>query len=107
MSASIAKLNDEFRRNFDKGFALLSEKIANLHRPQLYMVLESIRAFDAFTEDNDPHGEHDFAEMEVLGVGKVCWRIVYYDTRYQNCSPNPADPTVTRRVLIIMRPGEL
>jgi hypothetical protein len=30
-------------------------------------VLDKVRKFDAFTADNDPHGEHDFGGFEVDG----------------------------------------
>jgi hypothetical protein len=29
------------------------------------VILEEIRAFDEFDEDNDPHGEHDVGLVEV------------------------------------------
>jgi len=102
MSASIAKLNDILRTTFLTGKVVVTEGIANLNRPQFYCVMESVRTFDAFTEGDDPYGEHDFGALDVIGVGKVFWKIDYYDTDYQFHSPDPADPKVTRRVLTIM-----
>ena len=31
-------------------------------------LLAKVRAFDAFTDDNDPHGEHDFGAVDEDGV---------------------------------------
>lgn len=30
-------------------------------------ILAKVQAFDAFDPDNDPHGEHDFVEIEHVG----------------------------------------
>jgi hypothetical protein len=40
--------------------------------------LQKVRAFDAFTEDNDPHREHDFGAIDEGGV-RCFWKIDYYD----------------------------
>jgi len=32
-----------------------------------------VRAFDAFTNDNDPHGEHDFGAIDEGGV-RCFWK---------------------------------
>lgn len=37
-------------------------------------IWDSVREFNTFTEDNDPHGEHDFGAFECLGV-KMFWKI--------------------------------
>jgi hypothetical protein len=61
----------------------------------------AVREFSDFTEDNDPHGEHDFGSFELDGE-TLFWKIDAYDTDYNFGSPNPADPAVTRRVLTIL-----
>ena len=61
--------------------------------------------FDAFTPENDPHGEHDCAVMTVDGI-RIIWKIDYYDLSRQYHSPDASDPTVTSRVMTIMRADE-
>jgi hypothetical protein len=67
-------------------------------------------AFDSFTEDNDPHGEHDFGAFEHEGR-KIFWKIDYYDrssfgTGHDMGSEDPSDPAMTLRVLTIMLASE-
>ena len=64
-------------------------------------VLKQVAAFDAFTPDNDPHGEHDFGSLEESGH-KVFWKIDYYDPTITCGSEHPEDPAQTTRVLTIM-----
>ena len=65
----------------------------------------AVQAFDAFGEDNDPWGEHDFGAVEVLGQ-KVFWKIDYYTPDLSAGSENPANEAVTYRVLTIMLASE-
>ena len=51
----------------------------------------------AFTDDNDPHGEHDFGAIDEGGV-RCFWKIEYYDRATEMGSPDPTDPAVTTRV---------
>jgi hypothetical protein len=64
-------------------------------------VLRAVQAFSTFTPDNDPHGEHDFGRLEVADH-LVFWKIDYYDESLRYSSENPADPSVTIRVLTVM-----
>ncbi len=73
-------------------------------------IREKVELFDSFTEDNDPHGEHDFGAFEHEGH-RIFWKIDYYDrasfgTGHDYGSENPADPKQTVRVLTIMLASE-
>jgi hypothetical protein len=39
---------------------------------------QAVESFNRFTEDNDPHGEHDFGSLLFEGK-KIFWKIDYYD----------------------------
>jgi Protein of unknown function (DUF3768) len=65
----------------------------------------AISAFEGFTRDNDPYGEHDFGSVEVPGH-VIFFKIDYYDLDLLHHSPDPADPAVTRRVMTIMLADE-
>ena len=68
-----------------------------------------IAQFDAFTEDNDPYGDHTFGafEFEIAGNSyKLFWKIDLYDRPYRYGSENPANTAETRRVLTIMQRHE-
>jgi hypothetical protein len=66
-----------------------------------HQALALVRRFDAFTPDNDPHGEHDFGSFTHQGR-KLFWKIDYYDKACEFGSEDPADPSKTTRVLTIM-----
>ena len=62
-------------------------------------IFVAVQEFSNFTEDNDPHGEHDFGSFTVAG-NKVFWKIDYYDQQLQYGAES-LDPDC-RRVLTIM-----
>ena len=68
-------------------------------------VMQRVRSFADFTPDNDPAGEHDFGSFEHDGK-TIFWKIDCYDRNMNYGSPDPADETVTERVLTIMLAGE-
>jgi hypothetical protein len=106
MSAEkIRALNDAFRRTFDGGKVMMTAGIAALPDAARATVLDEVRKFDAFTADNDPHGEHDFGNFEVDGR-KIFWKVDYYDAAMEFGSEGPADPTKTTRVLTVMLANE-
>jgi hypothetical protein len=101
-TARIRELNDAFRRDFPAGGKrFITDGIFALDEADRAAILEKVRAFDNFTEDNDPHGEHDFGSFDFKGE-RVFWKIDYYDRACKYGSENPADPTQTTRVLTIM-----
>ena len=61
------------------GKCVLTRSVAALDADTQMIILARVRTFDTFTPDNDPHGEHDFGAVSVAGVGKVFFKIDYYD----------------------------
>ena len=68
-------------------------------------IREKVETFNAFTPDNDPHGERDFGAFEHNGQ-RIFWKIDYYDTTLTKGSEDPSDPKQTVRVLTIMLASE-
>jgi hypothetical protein len=97
----IRELNDQFRRSFLGGKVVMTRHVADLDPARIATLLDRVRNFDAFTPDNDPHGEHDFGAFEDGGV-RFFWKIDYYDKAMQFASPDPTSPDVTLRVLTLM-----
>ena len=60
-----------------------------------------IRSFDAFDDDNDPWGEHDFVSVELDGQTYFA-KIDCYDRKFEAHSEDAADPEKTCRVMTIM-----
>jgi hypothetical protein len=100
-AATIRELNDAFRRSFIGGAVVITGGVEAMPSDQRRSLLQKVRAFDAFAEDNDPRGEHDFGAIDEGGV-RCFWKIDYYDRKTEAGSPNPADPSVTTRILTIM-----
>ena len=63
----IAAQNDKFRKNFEGGKLLLTCGISSLPLMQQQEIMQKVRTFNNFTEDNDPYGEHDFGCFEYRG----------------------------------------
>jgi Protein of unknown function (DUF3768) len=102
----IAMLNDMMRQAPGLyGEWMQTQGIEALPMQVQSKIRETIETFDTFTEDNDPWGEHDFGSFVIEGH-RINWKIDYYDTALERHSPDPADPTVTRRVLLVMLASE-
>ena len=101
LKARLRDLNVQFRKHRIGGRVLITHGIVALRPEMVARIDAAIRAFDAFTPDNDPYGEHDFGMLEVEGH-KVMFKIDYYDCDLDYASPDPSDSTVTYRVMTIM-----
>ena len=101
----IRSLNDAFRKTFVGGTLLLTEGVATLDPLVRKVLLEAVRSFTAFDQDNDPHHEHDFGAIDCDG-SEYFFKIDTYDRAMVAHSPDAADPAVTTRVLTIMRADE-
>lgn len=98
----IAHLNDTLRSTMLTGKVVMTAGIASLPDDIKEQIITRVRAFNDFSEDNDPYGEHDFGAFTVDGVGKVFWKIDYYNHDLTAGSEDPANTRMTRRVLTIL-----
>lgn len=103
----IRNLNDKFRRDLVSGGRVFCTAGVNALGAQFVAkALVTVRAFKAFTPDNDPHGTHDFGIFTLVdadAVEQTCyWKIDYYDLEMAFGSEDPANPKRTLRVLTIM-----
>ncbi len=102
----IQRLNDDMRAGtFRHGSMVLTAGVQALEDKLRAALVDQISRFDAFTKDNDPHGEHDFGSIEI-GDKKFFWKIDYFDLKLERHSPDAANADVTHRVLTVMLAGE-
>jgi len=94
-------LNDELRQHLLGGGAVMTPGIAALGSAAVERLIKTIATFDNFCHENDPYGEHDFGSFEFDG-NDVIFKIDYYDKDLRYGSPNPADPSVTERIITVM-----
>lgn len=99
----IAELNDLARTAMGvAGRVVQTAGIAALPSQVQSRIREQVEKFNSFTADNDPYGERDFGAFEIPDVGRVFWKIDYYDKQLEQGSEDPADPSQTTRLLTIM-----
>lgn len=93
-AARTRELNDHLRRNIFAlaalGEVVLTAGVAALSDPDLFALVDEVRCFEDFNEDNDPYGEHDFGAIDFRGE-HYFWKI---------------DDYASYRVLTIMRADE-
>ena len=100
-TARIAALNDELRQHLTGGMAVMTPGIAARGQVAVQRIVKTIEVYDDFCHANDPHEEHDFGAFEADGH-RIFFKIDYFDKAMSMHSPDPADPTVTERVITIM-----
>ena len=117
-AAAIAADNDLFRRSlvdpiaaFDRqdqgieGEAVFTQGIFALGAEAQPLIIGTVAAFNCFSENNDPNGEHDFGAFDFQGT-KLFWKIDLYNSTLTAGSENPLDMAQTRRVLTVMLASE-
>jgi len=102
----IAELNDLCRTAMGIAGLLVQTPGISAQSPEDQSAIrEKVETFNAFTPDNDPHGERDFGAFEHNGE-RIFWKIDYYDTTLTMGSEDPSDQKQTTRVLTIMLASE-
>jgi hypothetical protein len=99
--ALVRRLNDRLRRQHRGGRIVITAGVHALGAEFLEAALAAVATFEGFDADNDPYNEHDCAMLTVAGQ-RILFKIDAYDRTLTAGSPDPADPTVTTRVLTVM-----
>ena len=104
----IAELNDNLRKNLftpGQNQVFISQGVNSLPFLERARLLDKVQNFNDFNKGNNPYGERDFSRIEHRGINYF-WKIDYYNLDMDAGSENPADETITTRVLTIMRADE-
>tara|TARA_Y100001973_G_scaffold36958_1_gene55661 strand:- start:401 stop:784 length:384 start_codon:yes stop_codon:yes gene_type:complete len=118
----IAKLNDELRstifaisetHGYFKDRIVFSQDVSKMSNEDQKEILEIVRDYKTFHEDNNPHGERDFGAFNFCSNDSIYetperyfWQINYYDNDLKYHSEDATDPSQTTRVLTIMKASE-
>jgi hypothetical protein len=99
----IRDLNDAFRKTLDPtvGKTMLTAGVSALPSDVRAMAIRTVATFDAFSADNDPHGQHDFGAFDLAGH-KFFFKIDYYGSALEFGSEDPTNAAKTTRVLTLM-----
>ncbi len=104
-SSVIRSLNDAFRQGMGQGVGqgqiLLTSGIIALGWQAQQEIMAKVQTFAAFDTGNDPYHEHDFGCVTYEGK-RIFFKIDYYNADLTAGSEDPADPSLTTRVLTIM-----
>lgn len=111
-AARIAAANDAFRRTTTSG-VVFTATLAAEGLVTMLAILAKVRAYDAFTPDNDPYGEHEFGSVtHDLSLGgtprpETCfWKIdTYADASLSFGAEDPLDANAVR-ILTIMHASD-
>lgn len=104
-AAKMREFNDRFRHSLRGGRLLITRGLLETAGGAITDLLNAVRRFDAFDENNDPYREHDFGSLLWRGE-RVFWKIDYYDAAMCDGSPDPLDPCLTTRVMTVMLASE-
>ncbi|MCC8957736.1 DUF3768 domain-containing protein [Bradyrhizobium sp. Pear77] len=98
---TIRSLNDELRRDLTRGAAFMTPGVAALGPDLAERIFDAITLYDDFCKDSDPYGEHDFGSLQVEDH-TIFFKIDYFSKDMAMGSPDPSDPSLTKRIITIM-----
>lgn len=98
-SIEIARRND-IARKLGLGYTITTSAAM---LPNIEGLLQKVRAYNNFTEKNDPFGAHDMGSFDWRGE-RVIWKIDYYNETL-TCAEDPTSDTC-KRVITVMLASE-
>jgi len=98
-------LNDEFRRDFTRGVAFMTPGVEALGPEKAERIINAVALHKDSLRHATGDDEGDFGELEIDGC-KIFWKIDYFTKDMTMASPDPSDPSATKRVITMMLPQE-
>ena len=84
---------------------MLTRGVAERGSAFVILAVQAVRQFDAFTQGDDPYGEHDFGSFDLAGE-RLFWKIdLHEELPVKRLNDNSSEPVFTR-VLTIMLASE-
>jgi hypothetical protein len=103
--AQVRQFNDSFRAAITNDGIMLSEGVKELPIDVRAMAIRKVATFDAFSADNDPHGEHDFGGFDLAGK-RFFWQLTRDNKLKPELRDDMGDATGTGQILAIRLSGE-
>jgi hypothetical protein len=96
----ICELNDNLRKSFSGGEVVLTSSVAALPDMVKASVLDQVALFEAFNEENDPYGFHDYGSFD------YCNREFFFKIDFFTLEPSDepldlADPSKALRIMTV------
>ena len=102
----IAQLNDHLRKTLEGGTIVITRNVRSLEGFNALKLTTALADYDRFDADNDPHGERDMGDFALFNTD-LYFKIDYYDPDLKFGSNDPADASITHRVITIMTEADL
>ena len=102
----IAQLNDHLRKTLEGGTIVITRNVRGLEGFNALKLTTALADYDRFDADNDPHGERDMGDFALFNTD-LYFKIDYYDLDLKFGSADPADTSITHRVITIMTEADL
>ena len=104
--ARIRFLNKRLKWTGEGGAFCMTASVNSLSIREVGAFWDKFRLEQVFNyEDGDPKNNHEFGTIKTEDH-LFCWKINYYDLDVQHHSPDPADESITKRILTIMLASE-
>jgi hypothetical protein len=100
-TACIRALNDQLRRSFAEGIAVMTPGVAALGPEAVERMSKPSQCSTTFAMRTTRMRNTDFGAFEADGH-MIYFKIDYFDRELSMHSPDPADPSITQRVITIM-----
>jgi hypothetical protein len=102
----IRRINDHCRTTFTGCMIVTTAAFAEMDAQTKALLLYKVRTFKSFSDDNDPHHEHDLALFNHDGE-RYFWSFSYHAPDMEHGSEDPSNVEMTRRVLTIGHAGDM